>query len=817
MMPNLRRFSLKTEFLKPHGEWSPKHVFIIALVLGLLSLGLSLIVALGGSVETMLARPVTPKVVTTKPLLDSGDTKKGELDVKTQQALKSADLAKVLGILNSLQVTFSGKRPLNSGFFKSIDQSSNDLSNVLKPYDLENIKGVSNLKNQTDALKMASLINQSIMKLSTAGSNLTNLSALTPSSNSFTNTNSFLDLQRLSKDSVLRKMAEAMQGYAKNIDAVQKNMLDVEALTILQQFLSLGLQQLEDLEQRSGTLNAQAKETLDNLRQTPWPSKGPQLNKDLITYIAQLNEIKLWMAEIGAIKAAAEIPDRSIDLKTKALVPAMEQKATDDISVKTGPDQAVDFITLAKVLTQVAGEMSTPKPYSNQVFPNLNKLKGALDDVLENAPVAPVQKSQQTLRMLPLKNQMDLLLLAKRIQESFSVLSSIEKSTNTITVLAGAASMMTAPNAVFDLKKIPIESPLRPLALTFDEFLKAYVLWQKNILDSQAGNNLIKSLEQSQEQIASLEESSVNQSPAVVEVLARLRQMTWSAKVAESKTSLVTLNEQLDYLKQQLVNPEKFATAAATEKSRSAISWLESRAVLYWSPMVLQLLSLLFLVLGLMRLSSLGNATPLPQVIASRGEMLEKRAPSLSAPIEVKETRPSQLVPELHAKISLLEKKFIQSYQSSEKIMSYTQELLTKVTQLRTTQSGAETGPSYVHLEVSKPLEEVDAALISLKQIGIRLFMSILENHSSRQLATETEEINILVEKTESAFNQIKVLVTQINEKALPKRHSSDQAEIDFMELDINQLLKEVRHWQEDLTNLNQTIMSLNELVDQYV
>jgi len=84
-------------------------------------------------------------------------------------------------------------------------------------------------------------------------------------------------------------------------------------------------------------------------------------------------------------------------------------------------------------------------------------------------------------------------------------------------------------------------------------------------------------------------------------------------------------------------------------------------------------------------------------------------------------------------------------------------------------------------------------------------------------LALETEQMNTLVEKTEATFADVKNLVLQINQKALPKRHSSDQAGMDLIELDLNQVLKEVKQWQEELTQMNQAIMSLNTLVGQYV
>jgi hypothetical protein len=195
-------------------------------------------------------------------------------------------------------------------------------------------------------------------------------------------------------------------------------------------------------------------------------------------------------------------------------------------------------------------------------------------------------------------------------------------------------------------------------------------------------------------------------------------------------------------------------------------------------------------------------------------EALEKRTPYIALPIE---TKKNELIPELHQQIHELEQKFIRSYQSSEKVLSYLQEVMQQVLQLRTVHVNDESGPTYLHIDVSKPLEEIDAAMLSLKQIGIRLFLSILSNHSTRQLALETEQMNSLVEKTEATFADIKALVQQVNQKALPKRHSSDQAGMDLIELDLNQVLKEVKHWQDELTQMNQAIMSLNTLVGQYV
>ena len=56
-----------------------------------------------------------------------------------------------------------------------------------------------------------------------------------------------------------------------------------------------------------------------------------------------------------------------------------------------------------------------------------------------------------------------------------------------------------------------------------------------------------------------------------------------------------------------------------------------------------------------------------------------------------------------------------------------------------------------------------------------------------------------------------------INQKALPTRATSDQANIDLIELDMNQVMVEAKRWQAELKNLNESLMALNRLVGQYV
>jgi hypothetical protein len=378
--------------------------------------------------------------------------------------------------------------------------------------------------------------------------------------------------------------------------------------------------------------------------------------------------------------------------------------------------------------------------------------------------------------------------------------------------IGSTASIIVAPSALLDIQKIPVESPIRPLALSFDEVQKANIAWQKNIFDRNAISNFLTAITHTNEQFSNAEAAINPQAPVIEEAIVKLRQIAWQSKSQDAKQTLSQFKDQLDFVKKQLLDSDKITLAGNTEANNITYLSFFSVRILQSLPLSLNIVVVLCL-LSILWINIRSNKSN-PDIEVKMEDVLEKRTPYIALPTEPKK---NELIPELHQQIDELEQKFIRSYQSSEKVLSYLQEVMQQVGQLRTVHLNDDSGPTYMHIDVSKPLEEIDAAMLSLKQIGIRLFLSILSNHSTRQLALETEQMNSLVEKTEATFADIKALVQQVNQKALPKRHSSDQAGMDLIELDLNQVLKEVKHWQDELTQMNQAIMSLNTLVGQYV
>ena len=789
---------------------NPKHILISAILMSILSVivqGMLLFQNSPSNGRVPHANSQSVKSKSTDNLTDGIS----EASNKSIQDQKTADVNKILAILGETQNLVSGKKNLNPNLIKSFEKLSGDLDMVLKPYNLEDIKTLPSVKNQTDILKLGAFVEQLLKNLSAAGNGLSSLNSLSPSANSFTNSNSFFDLQRITKDSPLRKISEIFQYYAKNVDAVQKNAFDLDAMQGLQRVLAEGVDQISYLDSKYDSFNSQVKETINNLRQTPWPVKTAQLNADLQTYIDSLRVLNKVLEEKGNLNKASETLDSSFP---KKLTPALSgnTKSKEDTNATQNSSESSNIKILLGLIDEVKKEIGNSKSYSNQSFQTLNKLASELREVL-NVSSNNESANLDLNRPLTLpKTQADIIENAKVVLHVVEMTINLEKSLTNLAALGSTASIVTAPNAFLDLQKIPVESPIRALALSFDEVQKANSVWQKNIFDTNAITGFLTAITHTNEQFAMAEAAMSPQSPIIEEAIVKLRQIAWQNKSQDAKQTLVQLKDQLGFLRKQLLDIDKVFAIANGDFSANFWSGFGAGRVLQSLPFSMEIV--IFLCLLTILWINIRTEKIIPEDHVEIREALEKRTPYITPPTEMKTTN---LMPELHQQIESLEQKFIQSYQSSEKVLSYLQEVMTQVGELRTVHLTDDSGPSYLHIDVSKPLEDIDAALLSLKQIGIRLFLSILSNHSTRQLALETEQMNTLVEKTEATFADVKNLVLQINQKALPKRHSSDQAGMDLIELDLNQVLKEVKQWQEELTQMNQAIMSLNTLVGQYV
>ena len=738
---------------------------------------------------------------------------KVDSEPKISPEAKATEAQKVLQAMGAIQVALAGKKPLDRRFFQALEKPSADLAFLAgQSSSLPASKEATVIKNQSDVLLVGARVQNTLKVLLDQEKEIATIAALAPSANSFTNPKSFLDLQSISKESPLRKMAEAMEEYARSHDLVQKSATDLEAQERLLKALNLGVEQIAAIEKRADTLNAQQKDTLNKLLQTPWPTKGQSIKEAVVLYMETLTALKNLTSDLEPIKVAVDVVDPKREQKVLSNVAGVDKKPSG-----ASDSTQVDANKLVTVLVEIqAGMGGQNKPYTPQFFQGAQKWVADLESVLS---VKVDSEDGKRKDLIVPKTQAEVILIARRTQQSLQLIISQEKALAGVIALGSTSTIMTspnAPNAILSIQKISVESPLRGLAGSFDEFVKANSAWQKSFLEGATNQNLLKELEQTLEQITALENTASNQPPFVVDVLGKIRQVAWQAKAPEVKVALSTLLENSEYIRKQLADTQRLTQAVNNVASPGIASGITEKISGIGSqlPLIAQLGALFFLCAGLLGSFAQAKVSAEQLVVPDEEDRpLDRVAPYIVPPA----AQDNSLVNDLQAQIKVLEQKFVEAFHSSEKVLSYSQEVMNKVSVLRNVQSTPEVGPRYLHLDVEPPLDEIDSAIVSLKQLGIRLFLSILENHSAKQLASETEHMNHLVIQTELAFVQIKNLVKDINQKALPTRATSDQANIDLIELDMNQVMVEAKRWQAELKNLNESLMALNRLVGQYV
>ena len=239
----------------------------------------------------------------------------------------------------------------------------------------------------------------------------------------------------------------------------------------------------------------------------------------------------------------------------------------------------------------------------------------------------------------------------------------LEKSLTNLAALGSTASIVTAPNAFLDLQKIPVESPIRALALSFDEVQKANSVWQKNIFDTNAITGFLTAITHTNEQFAMAEAAMSPQSPIIEEAIVKLRQIAWQNKSQDAKQTLVQLKDQLGFLRKQLLDIDKVFAIANGDFSANFWSGFGAGRVLQSLPFSMEIV--IFLCLLTILWINIRTEKIIPEDHVEIREALEKRTPYITPPTEMKTTN---LMPELHQQIESLEQKFIQSYQSSEKV-----------------------------------------------------------------------------------------------------------------------------------------------------
>ena len=110
------------------------------------------------------------------------------------------------------------------------------------------------------------------------------------------------------------------------------------------------------------------------------------------------------------------------------------------------------------------------------------------------------------------------------------------------------------------------------------------------------------------------------------------------------------------------------------------------------------------------------------------------------------------------------------------------------------------------------PLDQLQDAFLALKQQGVRLYLAILDNHSSKQLAVETEQLNLLVERVETTVSKIRSSLAQVLDQAADSQTAAPQVSpevIELLNMDAKQVMRDLDLWQEEFDGLSRAFGEL--------
>jgi Cu/Ag efflux pump CusA len=116
--------------------------------------------------------------------------------------------------------------------------------------------------------------------------------------------------------------------------------------------------------------------------------------------------------------------------------------------------------------------------------------------------------------------------------------------------------------------------------------------------------------------------------------------------------------------------------------------------------------------------------------------------------------------------------------------------------------------------------EQIQEAFAALKQQGVRLYLAILDNHSGKQLAAETEKLNGLIEEVESTVTQTEGLVKELHDvidARMRKTQSTvaNSGSLQIFEQDANRVMQAADEWKKELEQLGESFSELKNWIDQ--
>jgi hypothetical protein len=524
-------------------------------------------------------------------------------------------------------------------------------------------------------------------------------------------------------------------------------------------------------------------------------------------------DLKQFLDQVQVINKTREAP-KSVAIAPVAPAKEAPKDATKETPKET-PKEAVKEVDV------------TPLQRPDSFFGALDGLAHSLFSSLEEA-FNPSPKEAITVvpdpKSIPvLQNAGDVIALAAKVDGSITSLTNQEIELNNIKLLAQILVPFVAPAGLLDPTKTPEDSPLYKMAMSADAFIKASKAWHINLTDAAIIAELNKTLAETIDQRNLLDAAVLKPAPGAkpnpkaIELTTKLRATIWQTRAQPSLRALQDFNKQVIGVRTATADSKNIRFAA--QKSGLQPPALNDAygnlpSILLLISVLSSLLALLsaFLVSRFKKMLVYTDSTP-KSSIAQRwtNNQVDRKAERLTS------KRHQAFKDELHKELDGLSERFHMVNELGIKLRQSISMLSRQASEVGHPPE-LETDSSIEAIEVPEQIQEAFAAL---KQQGIRLYLAILDNHSGKQLAAETEKLNGLIEEVESTVTQTEGLVKELHDQLdqrMRKTHSaiSSSGSLQIFEQDANRVMQAADEWKKELEQLGESVSELKKWIDHH-
>ena len=481
--------------------------------------------------------------------------------------------------------------------------------------------------------------------------------------------------------------------------------------------------------------------------------------------------------------------------------------------------------------------------------------ESANDDSASNLQ-APEQKSVKA------DDIQDILVGAKTAEQSIAIVLTQEKSLAGLDILAKSAELLISAKGPLELDKIPVDSPARKYAESLAEFVKANVTWQKNITNASASTTLQKALGTVIDQKVLIEieagkKTSGKSTLSLTQAMPKVHQSPWHTKLPQESAAALKLYVSNIQIVRDFASDHEALRIVALKNSKGLRLFDFSTAGGFLGLSLLSVIGLFGVGLGGGMWLKNGRqtltqdqritkmATAADDLLGSIDLSLSKSEPSSVKEPQAKSepllsTAPNsndnhdqddlansgkkelktvvnvitELSQDLREKVVGIEARMKVLGQVGIKLRHSVSTLQDKSSQMRIGSSEASSGSLDAGVGVNRggPLDQLQDAFYALKQQGVRLYLAILDNHSSKQLALETEQLNLLVERIELTVSKMRSSLAQALDQVGDAQAATPQISpevVELLNMDVKQVMRDLDLWQGEFDGLSQAFIEL--------